>query len=70
MMEKRMFGIKDLADYVGMSYRTLYDRTAPSAKRPFPVKARRIGGSLRFDRQEVDRWIDDGCPDPYARGSE
>jgi len=60
-MEARLLTLEELAGYIKLAPRTLYNAVAPKAKRPFPVKPKRIGKCLRFDRQEVDNWIDSGC---------
>lgn len=28
----------------------------------FPIQPIRLGGSVRYDRRQVERWIDAGCP--------
>ena len=60
---KRLLTVPETAEYMGIAKKTLYDRTGPASKKPFPIKPKRIGGSVRFDRLELDRWIDMGCPE-------
>ena len=55
---KRMMSVPEVAAYIGMSPRTLYDQTAPKARKRFPVKPKRIGGLVRFDRTDIDQWLD------------
>ncbi len=57
-IEKRMLTVPEAAAYMGISKRTLYDRTGPKSKKPFPVRPKRIGGAVRFDKGELDRWLD------------
>lgn len=53
-----MFGIKELSACLGMAPQTIYNQLAAGT---FPVKTKRIGRLLRWDRKEVDRiWTD--CP--------
>ena len=33
-----------------------------------PLKPIRLGGSVRFDRREVERWIESGCPVVWRGG--
>lgn len=52
-MTRRLLNIKEVADYTGLSPHTLY--TMVSQRRiPF-VK---LGRLTKFDRHELDRWID------------
>ena len=57
-MKKRLLTIPETAAYLNLSERTLYNRVAPKAKDPFPVKAKRIGKLLRFDKRDLDDYID------------
>jgi len=56
--EKRLYTIQETAAYLNIAERTLYNRVAPKAKDPFPVKAKRIGKLLRFDKRDLDAYID------------
>ena len=56
--EKRWLSVEEAAEYVGLAPRTLYNKTGPRAKRPFPVKPKRLGRSVRFDRLEIDRYLE------------
>ena len=53
----RLLTVAQAAEYLNISARSLYNRTGPRAKNPFPVRPKRIGRSLRFDKQELDRFI-------------
>ncbi len=48
-----------LADRLGFSARTIW-RLRSAGKLPPSLK---IGGSIRWRSQEIDAWIDAGCPD-------
>jgi excisionase family DNA binding protein len=52
--DKRLLTVQELAHYVGMSHWTV---RAKVRKNEFPFKPRRLGKFLRFDIQEVDRYI-------------
>ena len=56
-MGKRLLTVKETADYLGLSPRTIYNMTGPNSKRPFPVKPKRIGKLVRFDIMDLDRYI-------------
>jgi len=52
--EKRLMNVQELAQYLGMSHWTV---RAKVRNNEFPFKPRRLGRFLRFDIQEVDRYI-------------
>lgn len=62
-IEKRLLSVEETANYIGLSSRTIYNQIGPKAKRRFPVKPRRIGKLVKFDKKELDAWIDRGCTD-------
>ena len=55
---KRLLDIKEAAQYLGISERTLYNRIAPKAQNPFPIKVKRVGKSVRFDLEDLKRFVD------------
>ncbi len=57
-MERRLLTVPEAASYLGIAGRTLYNRVGPKAKDPFPVKPKRIGKAVRFDRRDLDQYID------------
>lgn len=57
-MEKRLLTVKDLSTYLSMPVATVY---AYVGRGKIPAGCiRRIGRSLKFDRQAVDQWISAG----------
>lgn len=46
---KRMLGIKELSDYLGLSPQTIYNKLSAGT---FPIKTKRIGRRLKWDRRE------------------
>jgi len=50
---------KQLSQLLGVSLRQVW-RLNATGKIPRPV---RLGGSVRFNRAEVARWFEAGCPD-------
>jgi len=53
-MSETILTIKEVADYLKVTERTLY-RLAQEGKIP----AFKVGGSWRFRRDDLDRWIED-----------
>ena len=55
---KRLLSVVETADYLGISPRSLYNRTAPKSTNPFPVKPKRIGKLVKFDINDLDQYIE------------
>ena len=51
--ERRFLSVKDVSDYTGLAegtiYNMVYQRRIPFTK---------LGGSVKFDRHRLDKWID------------
>jgi len=58
VLQKRLLSIEEAAEYLGIKPRTIYNAVAPKSKRPFPVKAKRIGKLVKFDLRDLERYID------------
>ena len=57
-MEPRLLNVKELSAYLSMPTATVY---AYVGRGKFPSDCiRRIGRSLKFDKQAVDRWVSGG----------
>lgn len=54
----RMLDVAAVAAMLGLSIRTVY-RLTDAGEMPNPIK---LGGSNRWDRLTVEKWIDAGCP--------
>ncbi|MCA9196012.1 MAG: helix-turn-helix domain-containing protein [Planctomycetales bacterium] len=52
--------VAELANLLGVSVRTVW-RKESTGYLPHPV---RIGGLVRWRRNEIMQWIEDGCPKP------
>ena len=57
-LTKRLLDVKEAADYLGISYKTLYNGIAPKSKNPIPVRVKRIGKLVKFDIKDLDAYID------------
>lgn len=55
--EVRLLNICEAADYLGISVASLYTRSAPKAKDPFPVKPKKIGKRILFDIRELEEYV-------------
>ena len=56
-IERRLLTVEETALYLKISPRTIYNSIAPGSKRPFPVKAKRIGRAVRFDLRELETFL-------------
>ena len=57
-LKKRLLSIKETAEILGISQRTIYNRVAPKAKRPFPIKPKRVGRLVKFRVEDVEAYIE------------
>ena len=57
----RAVSLVDAAVYIGISPKTLRNRTGPRAPNPFPVKPRYYGGKPLFLVEELDQFLE-GLP--------
>jgi excisionase family DNA binding protein len=55
MIERRYLTIKDLAEYLSISSQTIRNKLSLGT---FPIPAKRIGGSIRFDRKVVEATME------------
>jgi excisionase family DNA binding protein len=55
---KRLLSVKEAAEYLSISPRTIYNAVARKTKKPFPVKPKRHGKRVLFDVKDLDKWVD------------
>jgi predicted DNA-binding transcriptional regulator AlpA len=55
--ERRLFTIKETAVMLGMSAGTIRNRVAPNAVKSFPIPVIRVGGAIRFDIKDIERFL-------------
>jgi predicted DNA-binding transcriptional regulator AlpA len=53
----KLISVKEAAKMLGISKHTLYTRVAPSARNPFPVRPRRVGRSVLFSVEKLQKFI-------------
>ncbi|WP_084647098.1 helix-turn-helix domain-containing protein [Parafrankia discariae] len=56
--EKRLWTVRDLADYLGVPVNTIYKWRSMGEGPP----AYKVGRYIRFDRREVDEWLEKRRP--------
>ncbi len=54
-VERRMLGIKEVSDYLGLNPQTIYNQLSAGT---FPIKTKRIGRRLKWDRRDADHYLD------------
>jgi hypothetical protein len=57
-IQPRALSLKDAAAYIGLSPKTLRNRTGPRAPNPFPVKPRYYGGKPLFLVDELNAFLE------------
>ncbi len=54
-MEKRLLGVKDLSEYIGISPQTIYNKMNRGV---FPIPFKKVFGLLKWEKEEVDSYLD------------
>jgi len=54
-MEKRMIGVKELAEYIGLRPQTIRNKVNCGT---FPIPTKKIGRLLKWERRDVDKYLD------------
>jgi len=55
--ERRLFTIAETAVMLGLAVGTIRNRVAPNSKKPFPIPVIRVGGAIRFDIKDIERFL-------------
>jgi excisionase family DNA binding protein len=50
-----MLSLREVSDYLGVSPQTIYNQLSAGT---FPIKTKRIGRRLKWDRWDVDHFLD------------
>ena len=61
----RLVSYQLLAEMLGVSTSQVF---ALRERGRIPLKPIRLGGSVRFDRRQVENWIESGCPVNWRPG--
>lgn len=57
-LKPRLLSINDTAKYLGISAKTIRNRLGPKAPKPFPIKHKRWGKRVLFDKKDLDKYVD------------
>jgi len=63
LIPKRLFRVPEAAVYLGLAPRTIYNGIAPRSKQPFPVRFKKQGKVILFEKKDLDEYVDSI---PYA----
>ena len=53
-MEKRLLGVKELAEYMGLSPQTIYNKIN---RGKFPIPYKKVFGLLKWEKEEVNEFL-------------
>jgi predicted DNA-binding transcriptional regulator AlpA len=54
-MDKRLLGIEELSEYLGIRPQTIRNRLSGGT---FPIPAKKVCGRVKFDRRDVEKYLD------------
>lgn len=54
-MERRLLGIEELSEYLGIRPQTIRNRLSCGT---FPIPAKKVCGRVKFDRKDVEGYLD------------
>jgi predicted DNA-binding transcriptional regulator AlpA len=54
-MEKRLLGIGELSEYIGIRPQTIRNRLSRGT---FPIPAKKVCGRVKFDLRDVESYLD------------
>ena len=54
----RLWTVEQTAQYLGLKPRTIYNGIGRKSKKRFPIKPKRIGKAVRFDIEDIERYLD------------
>ena len=57
-MQEKLLTIKEVAELLQISERSIYNGVRKKAERPFPIKVKRVGKLIRFHPKDVEKYID------------
>ena len=55
---RRLFRVAEAASYLGISPRTIYNGVAPGSENPFPVRHKKRGKVVLFEKKDQDEFAD------------
>ena len=57
-LTKRLLSVEEAAGYLGLSPRTIYNGLIKKAKKPFPVRHKKLGKLIKFELKDLDAYLD------------
>lgn len=57
-LSRRLLSLEETAEYLGLSRRTLYNRSGRRAKNPLPFKLKRIGKLVKVDLRDLEKYVE------------
>ena len=54
----KLLSVEELAECLGLSPRTIYNRLSRGSKNPFFIRPKRMGKSIRFDLRDIEAYVD------------
>ena len=54
---RRLISVPEVAKYLQISEKTIYNQTGKKAKKPFPVPFKRLGRRVLFDIRDLEKFI-------------
>jgi len=56
--EKNLLTVQETAQFLNISVHTVYMKSAPNSKRPFPFTPVRIGRSVRYRKKDLEDFVE------------
>lgn len=56
--KRRLLSLRDTAEYLGVSLRTLYNRCGKKSRNPLPFPVKRVGKSVRVDIHDLEKYVE------------
>ena len=54
----RLLDIQQTAEYLSIAPKTIRNGLGPKAVKPFPIKPKRFGKRVLFDKKDLDHYVD------------
>jgi len=58
VIKNRLLTAEEVANYLGISVQTIYNKCSKNAKHPFPIKPVRVLRKLRFRLSDLEKYIE------------
>jgi len=58
-LPKRLLSVEEAGEYLGLSPRTIYNGLTKRAKKPFPVRHKKLGKLIKFEIRDLEAYLDE-----------